>query len=866
MGFSSKGRLLQTHRSAGYDTDKHQDEEMWLEDGDCTVHYYARGSSQRGPSLKVPFSAVQTAGSDYLLKTCLSLKDNQSSPVKQADSRNASPLSYTATYELYVPAPAHLTREQIYAYHVTTRNYFAYLTGRPALVGEKLGAALADLYVRVQEWHQDDEAIKKLLVFCEDQGYMHLAENTHYATAVLNLAEKARLRDLYIHAFVHCVGMHDRLERSPEFDSLSNVTKAVVTRASLEMELHIARVVRAFGGFLEEELGTENLGLSKAARNHLDRFRTFLHAHYLEKLGYFPPSDSEPFDKPLWMSMYNDFHGLYKYLVDHKSTHDMATNWSPNGGVCVLQNVHAFDARHGYEPLPHPQPLLPQAETRRRTTDAQKTLRGFRLGRTESAVNATPRASPRVALANATNTSDPVLLELPIVQEYQRFERQKLEDKLSDAEARKVRWLLIYGVLQMVISVTRAPVEVKDVEAASYPLCVLTDGCPPWEEEETPSAEQAQSATQSVADYKVSSDNVERMSIHPDCEADNAQDYFSLSRSSSSQALDQMAPPPLRITVPLSRTASIRSSVHTSVNALHRSVAGSFTRRNSRRYSTSMTVPTPPGRKLSHYEIVVAGYGNGADAEEEAERPNALARLENAASPQTTSSFADFDFGLNPVAEDDVFSNLSPLHYPSDVHVHEPFPQLDYEPVLEASQLNFAPSPLSSTDDSFAPYISSSSGSSISDVDSPISYSTRSSYASSCDTPATDDTSMELSPSPSTSTILGPDKSLPIVPVKKKPVRAVRASYAQKYLNFGVSSSCTSLSAGCYTPKGMPQKTFRPAVSRFAPIKREESVDSTCSSVYAGGSIQADEIEEEESRGRRRSRALDSVISFSLKA
>lgn len=105
-----------------------------------------------------------------------------------------------------------------------------------------------------------------------------------------------------------------------------------------------------------------------------------------------------------------------------------------------------------------------------------------------------------------------------------------------------------------------------------------------------------------------------------------------------------------------------------------------------------------------------------------------------------------------------------------------------------------------------------------------------------------------------------------MIPERFSSTQVRRASYAQKHLNFGVSSSCTSLNVGCYAPSGMPVKTFKPAMSRFASVKRSESFESSCSSVYPDESTStpADEIEEEEMRGRRRSRAMDHVIRFSL--
>nr|OQO09812.1 hypothetical protein B0A51_18540 [Rachicladosporium sp. CCFEE 5018]OQO24534.1 hypothetical protein B0A51_06783 [Rachicladosporium sp. CCFEE 5018] len=871
-GSSRTRRFNPTGRTSLHWDSLRRDHELWQEDGDCFVHFYARGSSQRGPSLKIPFAAVQASRSSYLLDTCLTVKNDRPRAIDSdsSDSGYESPLQSSRRFELYLPASADLTRDQTYTYHVTTRNYFAYLTGKQALVGEKLGTALADLWDRVKAWEHGNDSTTKLLEFCEMQGYMHLAENTQYATAVLNLAERARLRDLWVHAFVHCVGMHDRLDWSPEFDSLSNVTKAMVKRASLEMDLHIARVIRAFGGFLEEALGAEHLGLSKASREHLDRFRSFLHGHYLEQLGYFPPSTSDPFDKDLWMNMYQDFHALYKYLVDVDSVDDMASVLNTSGGVCVFQNVRAFDLRHGYDPLPHPQPLLPQAEAPRRIIDAQRTLRTFKLGRSDAAPAAKPKTTPKLALATATNILDERLMALPIIQDYQRFERQKLEDKVLPAEARKVRWLLIYGVLQMLISITRAPPEVKDVEAASYPLCVLTTGGPPWDVDEEDVPERSSTAPTTPQGLAPASDESERVSIHPDCEADNAEDYFSLSRKNSGMALDKMAPPPLRITVPVSRRMSIRSGMNSSVSALQRSVTGSFARKNSNRKSVQASPITPPRKTTSSYcEIMVEGYGNGMSTEDEdASSELAMPLEELHVRRRPSNAFADFDFGLGNVPEDDVLTTPHEVRHArgeSDSQI----PMFAIEPILEDSQLDAAPFPR----DSYVSTDTTSSASSISNAESTapseVCSSTRSSYAPTCDTDLT-------APMFATQTTLDLDRKLSAVHSRHR--MTTRSTREESQSSFGVSTVCSSLSVGCYAPRGLPVSVYKPsgmptervaaapAVSSFAMEtgRRSSSVDSHASSQYPDASLQADEIAEEELRGRRRSRAMDGLKKFSF--
>jgi len=170
------------------------------------------------------------------------------------------------------------------------------------------------------------------------------------------------------------------------------------------------------------------------------------------------------------------------------------------------------------------------------------------------------------------------------------------------------------------------------------------------------------------------------------------------------------------------------------------------------------------------------------------------------------------------------------------------------------------------------------------DADSPTTVysasSARSSYTSSCDTPATElsFTNSPISTAKTSLDLSGLEKPLPLIP-SSSTKRERCASYAQCHLNFGTSTAA-SLNAGTYRPTGLkpstyqpsgmrnqtPTNSFRPALSRYSSRQstRDRSADSSCSSLYPEESLQAAEIEEEELRGRRRSRALDGIAKFSF--
>ena len=126
--------------------------------------------------------------------------------------------SPTAQHELYIPAPSHYSREEAFHYHITTRNFFAWMYERP-LVGERLGHALISLQARMNQYRPNEEANQDdMLKYIDEQGYSDFRHCPDHALAVLQYAESCRFRGLWTDAFVHCTGMNDELDTSGEYE------------------------------------------------------------------------------------------------------------------------------------------------------------------------------------------------------------------------------------------------------------------------------------------------------------------------------------------------------------------------------------------------------------------------------------------------------------------------------------------------------------------------------------------------------------------------------------------------------------------------------------------------------------------------
>ncbi|KAL8730788.1 MAG: hypothetical protein Q9166_003858 [cf. Caloplaca sp. 2 TL-2023] len=468
-----------------------RDPELWFPSGDCLVHFYAQGHSRRGASLRVSLAAIESSNCGPLLEQ-YSAKASVQSPSAASDHSSTSDEddfnepSPPTKHELFIPAPPSLTRESSFRFHITTRNFFAWMFEKP-LVGDRLGDSLLSLLDRMNEFRRDeDENLEDMLAYLDSQEYTDFRSCPDHALAVLQFAERHELFDLWRDSFCHCAGMSDDLDSSAEYEFLSRQSKALISRAQLEMGLRLEHAGRSLSNFLEDDLSGAYLGLSPVARIHLDRFRSFLHSFYVAKYGYWPPTrtnrSSAAFPKSTFKSMYFEFRNLYEYLLDPTSSSDLQTNRPADGGICVYQNITAFDKRRKYTSLPHPLPLLPELPAQLGRPNAVRKL--FKYSNAQKGERWTAALA---ALSAATNPSDVKVMECSLVREYLRFEKswtlQEKDETVSCSDARKVRWILIYAMLQTLISVTRAPPEVRDTEGVPYPLCCQTTGTPPWDED-----------------------------------------------------------------------------------------------------------------------------------------------------------------------------------------------------------------------------------------------------------------------------------------------------------------------------------------------------------------------------------------------
>jgi hypothetical protein len=223
-----------------------------------------------------------------------------------------------------------------------------------------------------------------------------------------------------------------------------------------------------------------------------------------------------------------------------------------------------------------------------------------------------PRLVAFASLNKATNRQDQSLYECTLVRAYRGFEKDCVfspskadkNEKLSQTDARKVRWILIYSILQTLLSVTRVPEEIRDTQNVPYSLCVLTAGCPPWKTErpletllrtQTDQTKEDFIATLSKPASMTESTPYSPAEIKPDI------DYFALTHKPQ-HSYSNSAGTTSTTTL---RKATVRRALSTLGNM------------------PEMRHPKP--HRATFHEILVHGYGNGTNTVITAERPSSPA-------------------------------------------------------------------------------------------------------------------------------------------------------------------------------------------------------------------------------------------------
>ncbi|KAI4130784.1 MAG: hypothetical protein LQ338_001556 [Usnochroma carphineum] len=529
--------------------------ELWDERGDTLVYMYMRGSRTKPPpSFRISSKIVEASGSKFFIDQLYNAREPEGWPdfipseepsissqivsndyeayrngVKQRDNPDAiRPVSGVqqivaavpsgVLHELYVPWPGAETGIHSTIWHITTRNFFAVLANASALVGTTLHEAMYKLFERVSMYpdylNDDTDKAQWITSYITRHKFDDVRNNPSYAASLLAFSETpgVRWREGYIEAFVHCVGMLDMGIRTiPEWKFITDQSRVLMDAAYLEMEDRLHRAQRSLLAFDFSSMWPVSSAPQSTARGCFDRLRKWLCKYYENAFLHWPPTNDDTWlTRDMVARLKSDFHSLYDYLVDRDVVFD-GTYYRPNSKwvmnsksgqpfkadtseLPITDILLGFDNKHGFPHIPHPYCLAPPS------TPAQtKPKAPFNFKKpsspTDVAANSRRKALSYAEASNVYTLRDQ-FVHTELISNFIRFEQSDLIESVDPFEARRGRWILIYGILQMLATVSVDSPKLRYKEGAQYHLSPTMKGIVPWAEDESqpePEAEHTRS-------------------------------------------------------------------------------------------------------------------------------------------------------------------------------------------------------------------------------------------------------------------------------------------------------------------------------------------------------------------------------------
>ena len=552
LGWKSLSNVSGCQSEFTLHADNDQNPELWDEKGDTFVYMYMQGSRTKPPpSFRINSRVIKQSGSKIFIDQLNNVTEPEGWPKFYPEDshglREPSPEDvdmYNAyqtqdeegdidairpvldskphiqrgpsgiQHEIYIPWPGVDTGIHSTIWHITTRNFFAVMFDASALVGTTLHEAMTKLHDRILMYPDYlDSSINKvdwITDYLVRHKFDDVRNNPSYAASLLAFSEApgVQWREGYIEAFVHCVGMLDMgLQTIPEWRYVTPHTKMFLQNASMEIEERINRAQGWLLSFDFSDMWPHTALPASVARGCFDRLRKWLCKYYENACLHWPPSHDQIWlTRDLVIRLKNDFEGLYDYLVDRDVMFD-GTEYRPGQKWSIAsksgQNFRAdtfelpftdillgFDNRNGFPHIPHPYPITPTS------VPAQSKPKSTWIVKKPSSPADILAQSRRKALsyAEASNvyTLRDQYMHTDLVTNFIRFEQSDQVEALDPFEARRGRWLLIYGVLQVLATISVDSPNLRFKEGTQYHLCPQLKGVVPWAERGSPPEAEAE--------------------------------------------------------------------------------------------------------------------------------------------------------------------------------------------------------------------------------------------------------------------------------------------------------------------------------------------------------------------------------------
>ena len=523
--------------------------ELWDEHGDTLVYMYMRGSRTKPPpSFRISSRVIEASGSRFFIDQLFNAREPEGWPgfipneepnngrqvgnnetyeayrngMKQSDGPDAirpvsgvqqlaSSVPSGVLHELYVPWPGAETGIHSTIWHITTRNFFAVLANASALVGTTLHEAMYKLFERVTMYpdYLNEETDKGhwITTYVTRHKFDDVRNNPSYAASLLAFSETPGIRwkEGYIEAFVHCVGMLNMgLRTIPEWKFITDQSRVLMDAAHLEMEDRLHRAQRWLFAFDFSSMWPMSSAPQSTARACFDRLRKWLCKYYENAFLHWPPTnDATWLTRDMVLRLKSDFHSLYDYLVDRDIVFD-GTYYRPNSKwimnsksgqtfksdtneLPITDILLGFDNKNGFPHIPHPYCLAPPS-----TPAQNKTKAPFNFKKPSSPTDVLANSRRKaLSYAEASNvyTLRDQFVHTELISNFIRFEQSDMIESVDPFEARRGRWVLIYGILQILATISVDSPKLRYKEGAQYHLSPTLKGIVPWAEDDSPEPE-----------------------------------------------------------------------------------------------------------------------------------------------------------------------------------------------------------------------------------------------------------------------------------------------------------------------------------------------------------------------------------------
>ena len=497
----------------------YEDPELWDDMGDTFVYF---GFQRPQPSFRIRSSVMENTKSDVLIgklrdgfhpatKSSSLYSPNSSRGIQNLNLNVGCKNPHASTgpktgggartqYRIHFPAPEDVSRMELLRYHTTTRNFLALLKDKP-LVGMTYFQALMDLFERVKLYMPPDCNPSEMVVAYLLKNHLHnIANDPGAAAGLLAWSEDVEVQwqEGWREAFVHCTGMYTQVQGRPEYRDISDTTCVLLNHAHLELQARIQEVEHRLSTFNFDDMWGPNSEIVPNARRSYDRFRSSLKGHYEAQHKRWPPRVSDETGGN-WLNRTNvrqlqhDFAALFDAYVDRSKVgfgltagnecnqSCLSNSDDPINGdhqICLAKALATWDHKHKQKHLPRPIPLLPRPLP---VPEKLKQPRSSFFGSKSKALGKQAIQAYEEARNPSSFDSPTIIAPNPLVERFRQFERMDLPGDLDPREARKGRWMLIYGMLQVLATISVDTPHLYFKDNVSYFLNPRLKGTPPWE-------------------------------------------------------------------------------------------------------------------------------------------------------------------------------------------------------------------------------------------------------------------------------------------------------------------------------------------------------------------------------------------------